>query len=124
MANEITISGSLKIVNGAFNFNRRIPSTQFDQTDRGFAGNIQNVGDVHEALDMGNVTAAGAFYFLNLSTTYWIQVGFDDGGSFVPVFHLAPNGGFAEGSQLAFDAPYALSQDSSGADLEYGIGQE
>ncbi len=121
MSDENTISGSIRYQKDDIDFTRRFSSKSFTQTGVGFAHNVQDIGDVHEALDMGNVTSSGAFAFFN-NGSYNIQIGIDQTGVFVTILEI-PAKGFIVGCYLDIDAPYAKCTDSTGASLEYFIAQ-
>jgi len=121
MADEITLSGTLRILKGDFDFSRKTGSISQTMTGDALIHNIQLIGDTHEALQMGDVTVPGAFMFINLSE-FTITLGLDDVGSFVP-FVAVPTGGYIMGSNLSLTAPYAKCSDSEGGYLEYVIGQ-
>lgn len=118
----ITLSGSFKLIDGDVNFPRRLPSAQITQAAKGFMHGIQTIGDVHEALDMGNVTDCGAYLFLN-NGAYMIEVGWDETGTFKSLIEV-PAGQWAIGPSLSQNALYAKCADSTGADLEYLIAQK
>lgn len=122
MADEITLSATLRILKGDFDFSRKTGSVSQTMTGDALVHNVQLIGDTHEALAMGDVTIPGAFMFINLST-FTIQIGIDDTGVFVPFITIPASGGFFMGSALAVAAPYAKASDSEGAYLEYAIAQ-
>lgn len=122
--NEWRLSGSLGINKGAAEaFTRRMVNTLFNQTGDGFVHQKQNIGDVAETLDMGSVTSAGPFLFINHSTLYSVFIGQAADSAGGQWFLEIPAGGFVLGYGLACNAPYALASDSTGVELEYFIGQ-
>ena len=121
MSDENTIGGSIRYKKDDIDFTRRFSSTSFDQTGVGFTHITQEIGDIHEALDMGNVTSSGAFAFFN-NGAYNIQIGIDQVGVFVTILEI-PAGGFILGTYLDIDALYAKCTDSTGSQLEAFIAQ-
>jgi hypothetical protein len=122
MADEITISGTFRILNGDLDFSRRTGNVSVTQTGSAMIHNVQLVGSTHEILDVGDVSDPAVFLFINLSS-FDIQIGIDQTGVFVPFLKI-PSGKFAMGSGLDITAIYAKCSDSEGGNLEYIITQE
>lgn len=123
MSDEWRISGSIGINKSIEAFTRRLATTMFNQTGDGFVHAKQNIGDVAEALDMGSVTDAGPFLFLNHSTLYRVYIGTTADSAGGVWFLDLPPLGWVLGYGLACNAPYAIASDSTGIELEYFVGQ-
>jgi hypothetical protein len=80
MANEITYSGELTIINGTFTPPPYPISGSADQAAAGVCYDVQNVGTSEETLDLGNVTTAGWAFFKNLDDTNFVHIGPDASG--------------------------------------------
>lgn len=92
MANEITVTYGLKVVNGALSMNVPASTFKLDQTTaRGGGPGSVNVGTTEETIDFGDI-APGYVLMVNQDATNYVQVGFatTDYG-----FRLLPNGGAA-----------------------------
>lgn len=83
MANEISVSLSLRVRNGNADESFSASGAQFDQATQGSAGGIVSVGTNVETISLGEVTTAGYAAFRNLSTatsgTAYIAIGAYDG---------------------------------------------
>jgi hypothetical protein len=120
MADEITLTGRLQLVNGNLKVTRDLGSRSADQTTARYVANVQDVGfAAHEALDMGEVSTAGWAVFYNHDSTNYVEIGIDDTGTFEAVIKL--EAGEAAGPlRLASSAPYAQAN-TAAVDLEYVI---
>lgn len=83
MANEISVSLSLRVRNGNAEESFAASGAQFDQAVQGSAGGIISIGTAAETISIGEVSAAGYAAFRNLSTatagTSYIAIGSYDG---------------------------------------------
>lgn len=83
MANEVSVSASLRVRNGNADESFSVSGAQFDQSVQGSAGGIVSVGTAAETIGLGDVTTAGYAGFRNLSTatagTAYIAIGSYDG---------------------------------------------
>lgn len=83
MANEVSVSLSLRVRNGNADESFSASGAQFDQATQGSAGGIISVGTAAETISLGEVTTAGYAAFRNLSTatsgTAYIAIGSYDG---------------------------------------------
>jgi len=119
MANELTITGSLRFIKGSSKFERNPGTLQFDVSGSPFAAGAQSIGTAtHEAIAMNDVATAGWYFFRNLDQTNYVEVGKDVGGTFHAFLKLEPNE--TSTGRLALNAPYAKAN-TGACVLEYGI---
>lgn len=89
MADELTVvTGWSYSKNGR---TRQLTSvqTQFDISGNGVIENMQSIGTAaHEALVLGEVGTAGFMYARNSDATNYVEIGYDDGGTFRPFIKL------------------------------------
>jgi hypothetical protein len=95
MADEITVSASLKCVNGNYTAYRSVTRLQVTQATLGGQGNVQTIGTSYEAIVLGDVSAEGYVYIRNLDDTNFVQIGLDAGAALTPVARLDAAGGVA-----------------------------
>lgn len=83
MANEVSVSASIRVKNGNADESFGVNGVAFDQATQGSVGGIVQIGTAVETLALGDVTAAGFAAFRNLSTatagTAYIALGAYDG---------------------------------------------
>ena len=101
MANEISASSGLKVVNGESRLTVSTRTIQITQTTVGAGSFTQAVGTSEETITMGDL-APGVVELYNLDGTNYVQVGFSTGvygarlyptGSGIPMrFQLEPSG--------------------------------
>jgi hypothetical protein len=92
MADEITITTGLSLINGSLRADRKATSTRFDQTTaRGGGPGTVDVGTSEGAIDFGDIVP-GWVEMINLDPDNFVQVGFSTG---VYGFRLPPAGGAA-----------------------------
>ena len=85
MANEITVTMELDLVNGDLERNASVSALQFDQTTGAALWNTVNVGfAADEAIVTTELTALGWCFMRNLDSTNYVEWGPDNGGSLVP----------------------------------------
>jgi len=76
MANEITTSGSIELVNGNITIKRSLANVRFDQATNEYHAGVQEIGTSEEALVLGDVSGTLCWCFMrNLHTAYYIEVG-------------------------------------------------
>ena len=119
MANEITVTTSVKVVNGSVSETLSDSASTFDQTGTRFIKGVQEVGfAAAEALDMGDLTDPGWCYMRNLDAANYVSV-FAATGETEMIRILA-------GEHMAFrmvaTAPF-VQADTAAVDLEYMIVQ-
>lgn len=120
MADEITVSVSLKVINGNMRFERRINSIQIDQAAVGSNGGVQEIGfAAHEVIAVGDLGTLGCVILRNLDSTNFVEIGKDVAAAFQSFTSLKPG----EAQTFRFAAgvvPYAQA-DTGAVDLEYMI---
>jgi len=83
MANEVTLSLSVSVVNGNHNETFVASGLKFDQAAQGSHGQIVSVGTAVATLSIGAISAAGYAGFRNMSTatsgTAYVAIGSYDG---------------------------------------------
>lgn len=83
MANEVTVSVSLRVRNGNADESFAVGAAKFDQSSQGSAGGIVQIGTAVETISLGDIASAGYAAFRNLSTatagTAYIALGTYDG---------------------------------------------
>lgn len=91
MADEITVSASLRVSNGNFSFRKDTGFSQFDQAAAG-GGNpgTVNIGTSDEAISLGDITTPGWAFIQNLDGTNYVDIGPDSTGAIVPIIRLEP----------------------------------
>lgn len=118
MANEITVTTSVAVVNGSVSESLSDSATTFDQTGTRFIKGVQAVGTSEEALDMGDLTDPGWCYMKNLDSANYVSV-YAATGETEMIRLLA-------GEHMAFrmvaTAPF-VKADTASVDLEYMIVQ-
>lgn len=119
MADELTMNFSLAYAKGESRIN--IPSRQslIDVASQVRASATQTIGTSAEAIAMGDVSSAGAAYFLNTDATNYVDIGVDVSSVFYGLIRLMP-GEMAFCPRLATNAPYAKAN-TSNVNLEYII---
>lgn len=122
MADEITVSVTLKCVNGDFTYNRKISGQQYTQDASGGNGGVQEIGfAAHEALALGDVAVEGWLLARNIDDTNFVDLGVEVAAAFEPFTRMEP--GEPCLFRLSKDAgatPYALA-DTAAVKIEYMI---
>lgn len=75
MANEITLSASLQVVNGNLNLKLDAGSLNFDQDTQGAHAPVVIVGTSEEDLDLGDIATNGWILLRNLDGTNFVKFG-------------------------------------------------
>lgn len=119
MADELTTNFSMSYTNGQSRLTIPAKQLQIDVASQVRASATQTIGTTQEALVMGDVSSAGAAYFLNTDATNYVDIGIDVTGTFYGLIRLRP-GQFAFCPRLATNAPFARANTSS-VNLEYII---
>lgn len=78
MANEITITSSIRVANGQLNLTTPSASKQFNQTTARAGTFTVDVGTSEETLSFGDIVP-GFVELTNLDTTNFVEVGFATG---------------------------------------------
>jgi hypothetical protein len=90
MANEITISTSMRLVNGLLTSIANSKQTQFNQTTaRGGGPGVVDVGTSEENINFGDIVP-GFVRFTNMDATNFVRLRFSTG---VNAIRLVANGG-------------------------------
>jgi hypothetical protein len=80
MANEITLTARMDIVNGYYAPGAiSVNSLQVTQAAVGAVEGIQNIGTSEETLGVGGLSTRGWLYIRNLDATNYVQLGFATG---------------------------------------------
>jgi hypothetical protein len=93
MANEITMTGRLRVANGSLcnhdSGTRAISITQ-NTAAPARTGGTQTIGTAAagEALDIGDLTTNGCAFFRNCNATQFVEIGIQHGGTFYPLVRL------------------------------------
>jgi hypothetical protein len=74
MADEITISASMKFTKGNYSVNVSKGGLQIDVTGTAYQDKIQTIGTSEEAIDLGDVGAGGWCFLENMDTTNYIEI--------------------------------------------------
>lgn len=118
MANEITVSCSLKVVKSASNIDHGLSFSglQFDMSGTEYIHNIQIVGTSEEQITFGDVTTPGWSIWKNLDSTNYVEI--RPGTAVADLVRM--NAGEPAMFRLAADAtaPYALA-DTANVRLQY-----
>jgi hypothetical protein len=112
MADEITLSFQMNLVNGSLKSSHSSGSLTIDQTTAKLVSNVQTIGTVEEALDLGDITTPGIGIFVNLDSTNFIELGLS-GQMFVRI-----NAGEQYPFRVTTTAPYAKA-DTANVELFY-----
>jgi len=125
MANEITVSVSLSVINGDASFSRKVSAQQYDQTASGGRGGIQEIGfGAHEAILVTDVTTEGWCYFRNIDATNFVQIGIDVAATFYPIIRLEPGEpAIFRASQVAGATLYGQA-DTGAVKIEYRVNED
>ena len=80
MADEITITSKLKVVNGNHEIKVQPTSHSFDQSAVGEYDQVHNIGTTEESVtSFGDITTEGFCYLRNLDATNYVQWGYSTG---------------------------------------------
>lgn len=89
MANEITVGGSLSVVNGNLSVSKQFSGLRFDMTGDSYSANAQSIGTTYEALTIGaDVGNQGWCIMRNLDATNYVEIGLDGGADLDPFIRL------------------------------------
>lgn len=90
MANEITVTGSLKLVNGNDSLSKTFSFNADQSAVGGPSPGTLSIGTTHEAVTPTDVTNEGWAFFKNLDTTNFVEIGVDVSATFYPILKLLP----------------------------------
>lgn len=90
MANELTISASLKVAKG--HLREELTKAGLLATMAGSLSlkGVQPIGTAYEAVTIGDVGTAGWAAFINLDTTNYVELGVEVAAAFYPLVKLLP----------------------------------
>ena len=89
MADEITISCSMKLSNGELKDNRSAVNVKATQSAQASLGGVQAIGTTEEAIAVGDLAAPGWAYIRNLGPTNYVEIGLMPDATFYPMIKLA-----------------------------------
>jgi hypothetical protein len=90
MADELTIISGWTLSKLGVTRQYTPESETFDVTGNSNVENVQSIGTVaHEALVKGDIGTCGFLYARNTDATNFVQIGYDDTGTFRPFVKLA-----------------------------------
>ena len=122
MANEITYGTTLSLSNDELKFSKNYTGIRITQAAQGLVSNVQAIGTVEEALDLGDLTTPGVSQMKNLEAAggETIEVGTVPSSAigFIAFIELKP--GEAWSGRLATTTPYAKSSGGT-PKLDYTI---
>lgn len=90
MANEISINVTMSCRNGSLIHQVAPGTVQVNQTTKKVLDNTQTIGTTAENIYTGDLTAPGYMHVTNLSATNYIEIGRDNGGTFVATGKVQP----------------------------------
>lgn len=90
MANEITVTGSLKLTNGNDSLSKTFSFNADQSAVGGPSPGTLSIGTTHEAVATTDVTNKGWAFFKNLDTVNFVDIGVDVAATFYPVLRLEP----------------------------------
>lgn len=114
MANELTISASLKFVKGNTNVSFAKSGVRLDVTGKNYTSKSQTIGTTEEAISLGDVATPGYILIYNQDTTNFVSV---RSGTGAANLIKIPPGGIALFNCQA-SAPFAIA-DTAAVDIEY-----
>ena len=90
MANELTITGSLKLANGNDSMSKTFTFNADQTSVGGPSPGTLSIGTTHEAVATTDITNKGWAFFKNLDTTNFVDIGVDVSATFYPLLRLEP----------------------------------
>ena len=81
MANEITLTVGLQLVNSSLRAQFPQVSSQYTQTTSGLSDQVLSIGTSEENVAFGDVATPGLTVLHNLDTTNYVDYGMSDGGT-------------------------------------------
>jgi hypothetical protein len=116
MANELTVSCSVRLNKNSREVNKSYGGVQIDVTGDNPITNIQNIGTSEEAIVVGDVGTAGYFMAKNLDDTNYVTI--RAGAGVADLVKL--KAGEVCLFRLAMNGPYAIA-DTAACDLEVTV---
>ena len=115
MANEVTVSASVRFRKGKVNVELPKAGLQFDVAGSKFVNRVQTIGTSEEAIGLGDVGTVGWFIGVNNDKTNYLEIRPNTGVA--DLIRMEP--GEPALFRLAQDAvPYAIAN-TAACDLEY-----
>lgn len=122
MANEITVSMSLKCVNGDNTYDRKVNGQQYDQAAQGGRGGVQEIGfAAHEVILVTDVAVEGWVFMRNLDGTNFVEVGIDVAAAFEPIIRMEPGEPCCFRASKDAGATLYAKADTAAVELEYMV---
>jgi hypothetical protein len=122
MADEITVTATLKLSKGFVSSSDSAANQRFDQTGDGLNSSLQNIGITAEAIALGDITTPGYAYFRNTDETNFVQIGQDiSGGGFEEFCRLNAGEIAVFRLDLATGGVLQAKADTAPVDLQYTI---
>lgn len=90
MANQITLSLGLQLVNGSLRAQFPQVSSQYTQTTSGLSDQVLSIGTSEENVAFGDVATPGLTVLHNLDDTNHVTYGMSDGGTMKAIGKLMP----------------------------------
>jgi hypothetical protein len=115
MSLEVTFNGSIEYDDDLVIDQTSVANRQLTSAGKRMTHLVQNVGTSEEAIQLGEVTAPGAYFFKNLDPTNYIEIKSGTGGTVIAKLMPDTNGdgkgGFCMGDRLGSgaQAPYAIA---------------
>lgn len=95
MANEVTVTAQLRVIEGNLDTQRQgAANVQFDLTGAAVDSGVQNIGTSEENIALVNVSSPAWCFIRNLDSTNYVQVGQDNASTMRELIRL-PAGGIA-----------------------------
>jgi len=90
MANEITLTVGLQLVNGSLRAQFPNVASQYTQTTSGMSDQVLSIGTSEENVAFGDVASPGVTVLHNLDATNYVTYGMSDGGTMKAIGQLKP----------------------------------
>ena len=90
MANEITLTVGLQLVNGNLRVQFPQVASQYTQTTSGLSDQVLSIGTSEENVSFTDVTTPGVTVLHNLDSTNYVEYGMSDAGTMKTLGKLMP----------------------------------
>lgn len=88
MSDEITVSCSVRLINGELKDSRSASNVKVDQAAQKSIAGVQNIGTTEEAITVGDLATPRWAYIRNLDATNYVEIGVKPGITFYPLLLL------------------------------------
>ena len=88
MANEITLTVGLQVVNGNNRVSFPQVARQYTQTNTGHSDQVLSIGTSEENVSFGDIVTPGLYILHNLDSTNYVEYGKSDGGTMKEINQL------------------------------------